>query len=49
MSVEQHELLDAPVQPVVVLEREQKRDAAAEGMADDREVAQILILDELRE
>ena len=48
-GVEQHQLLDAPVQPVVVLEREQERDAAAEGMADDREVAQILILDQLRE
>ena len=38
-----------PFEPVVVLEREQERDAAAEGMADDREVAQILILDQLRE
>ena len=38
-----------PGEPFVVIERKSERDAAAERMADDGEIAQILVLDELRE
>src|SRR4029079_16022100 len=47
--VEQHELLDAPCEPFVVIERKSERDPAAERVADDGEIVQILILDELGE
>ena len=47
IEFEQHEPRDAAVEPLIGLERQQQRHAAAERMTDQRQVAQILVLDEL--
>ena len=47
IEFEQHEPRDAPVKPLIGLERQKKRDPSAERMPDDRQVAEVLVLDEL--
>ena len=45
--VEQNELGDAPLQPLILLQGKQKRDPAAKGMTDQGEIAKVLLLDQL--
>jgi hypothetical protein len=47
--VEQHEPRDAPLEPLIGFERQQQRDPAPEGVADQGQVAEILVHDELGE
>jgi hypothetical protein len=47
--VEEHEPDDAATEPIIGVERQTQSDPSAKGMADDRKIAQVLVLDELGE